>query len=202
MNNKVPIFLLISGPSGSGKTTLTTRLLETYSNVKRIITVTTRQPRPDEIHEKDYYFFSEQVFQQEVEKGNFLEHAKVYGYRYGILKSELINKAKLDNDLVLNTDVQGAQTLREAFGALILPHRLVTIFVAPVSLGELKCRLEKRATEGEDRVRARIRWAADEMSCRHLFDHFLQSRGREEDWCALQDIYKNEKEGFEEQAPS
>ncbi|MGH7979964.1 MAG: guanylate kinase, partial [Limisphaerales bacterium] len=109
-----PLLLLISAPSGGGKTTLCRQLLRAGRNMVRAITCTTRPPRPDERDSVDYYFLKPADFLRRVQAGNFLEHASVFGNSYGLLKSELLGKLRSGKDVLLNVDVQGAATLRQA----------------------------------------------------------------------------------------
>src|ERR1700722_151341 len=109
-----PLRILISAPSGGGKTTLCQQLLRTRRNMVRAVTCTTRPPRPGEKDGVDYYFLKAEDFLRRVQAGNFLEHATVFGNSYGLLKSELLGKLRTGKDVLLNVDVQGAATIREA----------------------------------------------------------------------------------------
>src|SRR6185503_2020183 len=111
--NPNPFLIVISAPSGTGKTTLCQQLLTKRPNITRAITCTTRTPRPGEKEGVDYYFMSAETFLRRVQAGNFLEHATVFGNSYGILKSEIVEKLRQGQDLLLNVDVQGAATIRE-----------------------------------------------------------------------------------------
>ena len=111
-----PLLILISAPSGGGKTTLCQQLLAARPDMTRAITCTTRAPRPGEKDGVDYHFLKAEDFLKRVQAGNFLEHATVYGNSYGILKSELLGKLREGKDVLLNVDVQGAATIREAGG--------------------------------------------------------------------------------------
>src|ERR1700677_1473339 len=123
-----PLLILISAPSGGGKTTLCEHLLKARPEMTRAITCTTREPRKGEKDGGDYHFFSATEFLNRLQAGNFLEHATVYGNSYGILKSELLGKLRAGKDVLLNVDVQGAATIREAAQHEDeLKHALVTI---------------------------------------------------------------------------
>jgi len=100
---------IISAPSGSGKSTLTHRLVEDLSNLRFSISYTTRAPRGQEVDGKEYFFISREEFENRVNKGEFLEHAEVFGNYYGTHVSELDRAAAEGVDLVLDIDVQGAR---------------------------------------------------------------------------------------------
>jgi guanylate kinase len=191
---KRPLFIVLSGPSGGGKTTLVSRLQETYP-VERVLTCTTRSPRPGEQPGKDYHFLSAERFERERREGNFLECSEVYGFGYGLLRSEMEDKIQRSCDLVVVVDVQGVRTLKSVFeNGRYLRHRWVSVFVAPDSNEELKKRLLKRGSEGEESFRQRMDSAANERHYVSLFDHLIHSRTPPEDWVMLQDIYRREKE--------
>ena len=84
-----PVLLVLSGPSGVGKTTVAHRLLEANANLQRMVTCTTRAPREGEVDGQDYHFVTETDFLAQIRAGGFLEHAEVYGNRYGTLKSSV-----------------------------------------------------------------------------------------------------------------
>ena len=107
-----PMLVVISAPSGAGKTTLCEQTLAARPNMTRAITCTTREPRPGEKDDVDYYFLDAGDFLKRVQAGNFLEHATVYGNSYGTLKSEVLGKLRSGKDVLLNVDVQGAAAIR------------------------------------------------------------------------------------------
>src|SRR5581483_10025731 len=124
-----PLLVLISAPSGGGKTTLCQQLLVTRPDMTRVITCTTRDPRPGEKDGVDYYFLDAASFLKRVQAGNFLEHATVFGNSYGTLKSEVLNKLRQGKDVLLNVDVQGAAAIRtQAESDPELKKALVQIF--------------------------------------------------------------------------
>jgi guanylate kinase len=177
-----PLLLLISAPSGGGKTTLCRLLLRTRRNMVRAITCTTRLPRPDEKNGVDYYFLKPADFLRRVQAGNFLEHASVFGNSYGLLKSELLDKLRSGKDVLLNVDVQGAATIRQAAQAEPeLKDALVTVFLTPVSLAEIERRLKKRGTDSPDVIRRRLAAAKHEIAQWKNFDYLLISGSKQED---------------------
>ncbi len=132
------ILMVVSAPSGAGKTTLCKELLAHDARLVRAITCTTRPPRPGEKDGADYHFLEPAVFERKIAEDAFLEHATVYGYSYGTLKSEVLNRLRNGQDVLLNIDVQGADSLR-AWAARDgeLRHALCTVFLVPPSLAEL-----------------------------------------------------------------
>src|SRR4051812_4115359 len=160
-----PLLILISAPSGGGKTTLCQQLLRARRHMVRAVTCTTRAPRKGERNGVDYYFLQAEDFLKRVQAGNFLEHATVYGNSYGLLKSELLGKLRAGKDVLLNVDVQGAATIcKKAEGEPELQRALVTIFLTPTSLTEIKRRLEKRGADAPAVIQRRLSVARQEFA--------------------------------------
>lgn len=181
-NPAAPLLIVISAPSGGGKTTLCDMLLETLPNITRAVTATTRAPRPGEEHRKDYYFFSVEEFQRRVADGEFVEHATVFGRSYGVLRSELLDKLRSGKDVLLNIDVQGAETLREqAQQEPELKRALVSIFLTPASLAILEARLRRRNSDSEAEIQNRLAVAREELAHWKHFDYLVLSTSKEED---------------------
>lgn len=177
-----PLLILISAPSGGGKTTLCDLLLQTLPNLTRAVTSTTRAPRPGEQHGKDYYFFTPEEFQRRVAAGEFVEHATVYGRSYGVLKSELLGKLRAGQHVLLNIDVQGAETVRaRAQEDPELKRALVSIFLTPASMAELELRLRRRNADSEEEIQKRLATAREELSHWNHFDYLVISTSKEED---------------------
>src|SRR5271168_1795484 len=110
---------IISAPSGSGKSTLTHRLIAEIPNLRFSISYTTRAPRGQECDGKEYFFISTAEFEMRLAKGEFLEHAEVFGNYYGTHASELERAAAEGVDLILDIDVQGARQLKEKSPAAV-----------------------------------------------------------------------------------
>ena len=177
-----PLLILISAPSGGGKTTLVRQLLRLRRNMVRAVTCTTRAPRPGEKNGLDYYFLKAEDFLKRVQAGNFLEHATVYGNSYGLLKSELLGKLRDGKDVLLNVDVQGAATIREAaLKESELKAALVTIFLTPDSLLEIERRLKRRGADSPEVIRKRVAAARQEIVQWKNFDYLLISSSKPED---------------------
>jgi guanylate kinase len=180
-HNSAPLLIIISAPSGAGKTTLVNLLLKAQPRMTRVITCTTRAPRPGERDGVDYHFLTAIDFLKRVQAGNFIEHATVFGNSYGILKSELLDKLRVGQDVLLNVDVQGAATIRSQAGKeLELRRALVTIFLtAPVEL--LAQRLKKRGADAEAVIQKRLAVARQEIAQWKNFDYLVISGNKQED---------------------
>ncbi|MGA2245870.1 MAG: guanylate kinase [Verrucomicrobiota bacterium] len=177
-----PLLVLISAPSGAGKTTLVNLLLKAQPHVVRVITCTTRKPRPGEKEGVDYYFLTAADFLRRLQAGKFIEHATVFGNSYGILKSELLQKLRAGQDVLLNVDVQGAATIRgQAAADPELARALVTIFLTTTSLTVLAERLNKRGKDAEAVVQKRLAVARQEISQWSNFDYLVISGSKAED---------------------
>jgi guanylate kinase len=177
-----PLLLLISAPSGGGKTTLVQQLLRARRTMVRAVTCTTRSPRPGEKNGVDYYFLKSDDFLRRVQAGNFLEHATVYGNSYGLLKSELLGKLRAGKDVLLNVDVQGAASIRQAAQSESeLQDALVTIFLTPTTLSEIERRLKKRGADSPEVIRRRVIAARQEIAQWKNFDYLVLSSSKEED---------------------
>ncbi len=195
MNDAVsstPLVVVISAPSGTGKTTLCDNIRASLPSISNAVTCTTRKPRDGELDGIDYYFLGEDEFHCRVADGEFLENAVVHGNHYGVLKSELRAKLADGSDVLLNIDVQGAATIREAAGNdLILKEALLTVFLCPESLDELEQRLRGRGTDSNEIIVKRLAIAKDEMDHAEKFDHILISQTREADLAQMLEIIEH-----------
>ena len=140
MSRKKGKLYVITGPSGTGKGSICREILKDIEN-EFSVSMTTREARTGEVHGKDYYFVTEEEFLENVEKGNFLEHANVYGKLYGTPKDMVLKQLDRGHNVILDIDVQGALQVKKAMPEAIM------IFLLPPSLGELRKRLEGRATD-------------------------------------------------------
>jgi len=195
------LLIVISAPSGAGKTRLCSKILENCPNVQRAVTCTTRPPRGEEKDGVDYHFLSMEDFEAKIAKGEFLEHAEVYGRRYGTLLAEVTNKLEAGHDVLLNIDVQGAESIREkAADTPEIRDALVFVFLTPPSMDELERRLRSRAEDDEDAIQRRMKNAAHEMDQGANFDYLIISEtldpdqpGKDEDLRRMLCILEAEK---------
>ena len=185
---------MISAPSGGGKTTLCQQLLTGQEGLTRAVTCTTRAPRKGEQEGLDYYFLDADSFLKRVQAGHFLEHATVHGNSYGTLKSEVVEKLRQGKDVLLNVDVQGADAIcKRAKEEEILKRALVTVFLTPATLGELKERLIKRGTETAASMEKRLGVARQEIAQWKHFHYLIISTTIAEDLRRMQSIIAAEK---------
>ncbi len=189
-----PLLVLISAPSGGGKTTLCQQLLAARPQMTRAVTCTTRPPRAGERDGVDYYFLNAATFLRRLHAGDFLEHATVYGNRYGTLKTEVLGKLRQGQDVLLNVDVQGAATIRErAQHDAELKGALVSVFLTPPSLNIVEARLRKRGTDSAAVIQRRLSVARQEIGQWKHFDYLLLSDSIGEDLRRMLAIVQAEK---------
>jgi guanylate kinase len=188
------LLVVISAPSGGGKTTVCQQLLAARPEMSRAITCTTRDPRPGERHGVDYYFLDARSFEQHVRAEDFLEHATVYGHRYGTLKAEVCGRLRQGKDVLLNVDVQGAGTIRaRAQEEPELRRALLSVFLTPPSVAVLEERLRKRGTDAETVIQKRLGVARQEIAQWKHFDYLLVSASIPEDLRRMLAIVEAEK---------
>jgi len=188
------VLLILAGPAGVGKSTLCDRLVATVPGFERVITATTRPPRPNEVDGRDYHFLTEAQFDARLAANDFLEWAWVHRkYRYGTLKSAVLDRLPRTS-LVANLDVQGVRSIRAAADNLpLLKARLVTIFVAPDSFDVLRERLQGRGPVSAEELERRMQSAELEMGERHNYDYVIHSGSKEQDFRALLDFWEQAK---------
>lgn len=188
------LLILISAPSGGGKTTLQHELLQARPGIARAVTCTTREPRDGEKDGVDYYFLDAGSFLKRVQAGNFLEHATVYGHSYGTLKAEVLGKLRAGKDVLLSVDVQGAAAIRKcADEDPELKRSLVTVFLAPDSIGTLEQRLRKRGKDSPAVIQKRLAVARQELAQWKNFDYLIISGSIPDDLRHMIAIYEAEK---------
>jgi guanylate kinase len=165
-----PLLIVISGPSGVGKDTVIQRMQERNLPFQFVVTATTRPPRPNEVHGKDYFFYSNDEFAKMIEKGELLEHAIVYNDYKGIPKAQVSDALASGKDVIMRLDVQGAATIRK-----LCPDALM-IFLSPQDEAEMVDRLHVRKTETPEGLNLRIATAQQEMTRLNSFDYIVINR--------------------------
>jgi guanylate kinase len=159
--------IVVAAPSGAGKSSLVKALLELDSHVHLSISHTTRAPRGQEKHGRDYYFASQSEFDAMVTGNAFVEWAHVHGNRYGTSKKAIEERIAQGSDVILEIDFQGALQIKEAFANAIL------VFILPPSWEELRSRLERRGEDSREVIEVRLKNAATEMAQVSKFDFVI-----------------------------
>jgi guanylate kinase len=157
--------IVVTGPSGVGKGTVVDRLLGTVPNVRKSVSVTTRQRRGNEVDGVDYFFRSTQEFEKLVASDMFMEWAEFAGNLYGTPKAWVSEQISAGQDVILEIEVQGAKQIKKKFAQAVL------IFLSPPSFQALEERLRNRGTETEQKIALRLAKAKQEMSEKHLFHY-------------------------------
>ncbi len=165
-NNQNSHLFVISGPSGSGKSTIIKSVMHRVENLWYSVSHTTRKPRPGERHGVDYFFVDKKRFKEMIDKGEFIEWAKVYSDFYGTSFSSIKDRLNEGKDVILDLDVQGSMNIRGHFNNLSL------IFILPPSLEELEKRLRIRGTD-ETIIRIRMSKVKDEIEMSKKYDFIV-----------------------------
>jgi guanylate kinase len=158
---------VVAAPSGAGKSSLVKALLELDSRVQPSVSHTTRPPRGQEKHGREYFFVSPQEFDAMVLADAFVEWAHVFGHRYGTSKKAIEDRIAHGQDVILEIDYQGALQIKRIFGNAVL------VFILPPSREELRSRLERRGEDAPDVIDLRLQKAAEEMAQAREFDFVI-----------------------------
>jgi len=165
------LMLVLSSPSGAGKTTLSRQLLDNDSQIQLSVSCTTRAKRPGEKDGLDYKFLDTASFRGMIDRGEFLEHARVFEHYYGTPRAPVEKALDAGRDMLFDIDWQGTQQLKEKGR-----DDLVTVFILPPSTRDLERRLITRAQDSPDVVAKRMAKAADEMSHWAEYDYVIINR--------------------------
>ena len=159
--------IVLSSPSGAGKTSISKKLLKKDKNISLSISCTTRPKRKGEVNNKDYIFISDDKFKKDIQSNKFLEHAFVFGYRYGTLKQSVKNLFKKKRDVLFDIDWQGFQQLKQS------GMEVVGIFIVPPSKKELIRRLKIRGRDTAKEMKKRMSLAHNDFSHFQEYDYFF-----------------------------
>lgn len=176
---------VISGPSGAGKGTLISCLTQRFPGIWVSVSATTRTPRPGEVDGVDYYFLTEEEFEQTIADDGFLEYALVHGKHYGTLKRSVDEHISRGEQVILEIDVQGARQVKQS-----MPDAHF-IFIEPPSIEELERRLRGRNTETEEQINKRLDTALLELSAKMEYDVQLVNEDLETTYGQLEAYMKS-----------
>ncbi|MBS0649932.1 MAG: guanylate kinase, partial [Verrucomicrobia bacterium] len=161
------LVFIVSAPAGTGKTTLVRMLINEFDCVAESVSCTTRKIRPGEIPGRDYFFLTDEEFEEKKKSGDFLEFAEVFGHQYGTSREYVMKSQSTGKHVFLVIDTQGAMRLKKE------NYPAVYVFLSPPSLEELKQRLCKRQTECPDTIEKRLSWAEQEMEMARHYDYHI-----------------------------
>ena len=169
--------IILSAPSGSGKSTIISHLMENDSlKLGFSISATSRKPRGEEQHGKEYFFLTPEEFYARVKNEEFVEWEEVYpGLCYGTLESEIERITCSGKNLVMDIDVKGALNIKKRYG-----NKALTLFILPPNVDVLEERLRTRGTDNEQTIKERLKKAQYEMSFASSFDNVIVNDNLEE----------------------
>ncbi len=180
---------IIEGPSGTGKGTIAKQLLDQDKNIKFSVSVTTRAPRYNEKEGVDYYFISNEKYDELLKQDAFYEYVdSQYGSRYGTLRSEVDSFINVGQDVLFDMDWEGARQMRAK-----APDDVVTIYLLPPSIKELHERLVNRGTDSKEIIDKRMRLVLDKLSHCDEFDYIVVNAELEDTVKKIQRIISGER---------
>ena len=190
-NDKLQMIYIFCAPSGSGKSTMVKHLLTNHPNLFELsISCTTRAPRGQEVHGKEYYFITVEEFQKRIENAEFIEYEQVYeGLYYGTLKAEVERIESAGKQVLFDVDVKGGLNLKR-----ILGDRAVSIFICPPSIEELRRRLEGRGDTSPEMIEKRLAKAEKELSYKPYFDRVVVNDDLQHAFAQLDQIVESQKD--------
>src|SRR5262245_14526259 len=161
------MLIVVSSPSGGGKGTLIDIVLKTVPNISYSVSFTTRAPRATEEDGREYFFVDRATFEQMIERGEFLEWADVYGHLYGTSSRQVERERAAGHDIILEIDVQGAESIRKKI------EDAISVFILPPSAELLRDRLVARGTDSAAALETRLRGAASEVEQYRHFEYVI-----------------------------
>lgn len=169
MSDRLGLLIILSSPSGAGKSTLARKLRDWDASLRFSVSATTRASRPKEVEGEDYYFTSQEDFRAMVNEGEMLEHASVFGNYYGSPKGPVQTAIDQGRDVLFDVDWQGAQQISKSS----MRQHVLSIFILPPSIKELKRRLESRGQDSAETIALRMSESWDEISHWDGYDYVL-----------------------------
>ncbi len=183
------ILVILSSPSGAGKTSIARALVEENKNFSFSVSATTRKSRPGEVNGREYHFLTVNEFEERVDNGQYLEHAKVFGNLYGTPLQPVLESINNGKDLIFDVDWQGGKQIRGSS----LSKFVVSIFILPPSIKALQERLMKRAQDSSDTVKDRMRKSIGEIMHWKEYDYVIVNSNFEQTLHEVKSIITSEK---------
>lgn len=177
------VLLVLSSPSGAGKSTLSRLLLED-GHLGLSISVTTRERRPSEVNGVHYHFITRKEFEQKRDNDELIEWAEVHGHYYGTLRETVETALASGQDMLFDIDYQGARQLQEK-----MPDDVVSVFILPPSMKELKSRLNRRAEDSQDVINLRLHNARGEIEHFKSYDYVIINQDLEQSFALIKAIH-------------
>ena len=177
------VLLVLSSPSGAGKSTLSRLLLED-GHLGLSISVTTRERRPSEVNGVHYHFITRKEFEQKRDNDELIEWAEVHGHYYGTLRETVETALASGRDMLFDIDYQGARQLQEK-----MPDDVVSVFILPPSMKELKSRLNRRAEDSQDVINLRLHNARGEIEHFRSYDYVIINQDLEQSFALIKAIH-------------
>ena len=180
---------IIEAPSGTGKSAVVKELLRCDPNIKFSVSVTTRKPREGEVDGKDYYFIDDAQYNEYLKQDAFYEYVdSQYGSRYGTLRSEVDSFINVGEDVLFDMDWEGARQMKAK-----AKDDVVTIYLLPPSIKELRSRLENRGTDSKETIEKRMNLTAEKLKHWNEFDYVLVNVNLEDTIKKVQRIISGER---------
>ncbi|MBI0001293.1 guanylate kinase [Bartonella sp. W8122] len=177
------VLLVLSSPSGAGKSTLSRLLLED-GHLGLSVSVTTRERRPSEVNGVHYHFITRKEFEQKRDNDELIEWAEVHGHYYGTLRETVETALASGRDMLFDIDYQGARQLQEK-----MPDDVVSVFILPPSMKELKSRLNRRAEDSQDVINLRLHNARGEIEHFRSYDYVIINQDLEQSFALIKAIH-------------
>lgn len=177
------VMMVLASPSGAGKSSISRMLFEDDPNIKLSVSVTTRARRSDEVEGKHYYFIDVSTFQRMQRDGELLESAEVHGNFYGTPRARVEEQLAAGRDILFDIDFQGTLQLYKNS-----ERDMVTVFILPPSIKELRKRLERRAQDSSSTIEKRLRNARIEMEHFGEYDYVIVNEDLEDSYSKVRTI--------------